>query len=74
MKSKMTATLLCFFLGSLGVHRFYIGDKKGGWIRLILSVVTCGCVGGIWALIDFIKLLMMSEEDFQATIVNDPNE
>lgn len=73
MKSKLTATLLCFFLGAYGAHRFYIGDKKGGWIRLIVTIVTCGCAG-IWALIDFIKLLMMSEEQFQATIVRDPEE
>ena len=74
MKSKLTATLLCFFLGVYGAHRFYIGDKKGGWIRLIVTIVTCFCAGFIWLWIDLIKLLMMSEEQFQATIVRDPEE
>lgn len=71
MKSKLTATLLCLFFGAWGAHKFYIGDKKKGWIYLILSFV-CG-VSAILALIDFFKLLFMSEDEFQATIVI-PNE
>lgn len=67
MKSKVTAILFCFFLGCWGAHKFYIGDKKKGWLYVGLFFV-CG-VSGIMALIDFIKLLMMSEEEFQATIV-----
>ncbi|MEM5766695.1 MAG: TM2 domain-containing protein, partial [Bacillota bacterium] len=31
-KSKMTALLLCFFLGVLGVHRFYVGKMGTGII------------------------------------------
>lgn len=29
-KSKATAALLCFFLGTLGVHRFYMGKIGTG--------------------------------------------
>ena len=55
-KSKLVATLLCFFLGSIGIHDFYLGYTKNGIIKIILTVCT-GVGGGIWALIDFIRLL-----------------
>ncbi len=40
---------LCFFLGMLGVHRFYNGKIGTG----ILMIITFGGLG-IWALIDLI--------------------
>ena len=51
-KSKTTTALLCFFLGYLGVHRFYTGHTKVGVIQLL----TGGGLG-IWALWDFIQIL-----------------
>ncbi len=27
-KSRLTATVLCWFLGTFGVHRFYVGKKN----------------------------------------------
>jgi len=38
-KSKVAAGLLGIFLGWLGIHKFYLGDKKMGAIRLCISVV-----------------------------------
>ena len=37
-KSKIVAALLAFFLGSFGVHSFYMGNKKKGLIQLGLGV------------------------------------
>ena len=58
-KSRLAAALLAFFLGGLGVHRFYVG-KIGTGIAIIL---TLGGFFGIWPLIDFIMILIGSFRD-----------
>lgn len=55
-KSKLVAVLLAFFIGSIGIHDFYLGYTKNGIIKIILTCCT-GVGGSIWALIDFIRLL-----------------
>ncbi len=57
-KSKVAAALLCFFLGGLGIHRFYLGYTGLG----IAQLLTCGGCG-IWALVDFIMILTGSVKD-----------
>jgi TM2 domain-containing membrane protein YozV len=38
-KSKIVAALLAFFLGGLGIHSFYMGNKKKGFIQLGATVL-----------------------------------
>lgn len=54
-QDKMTMALVCFFVGGLGIHNFIMGEKKRGIMKIVLSFL-CG-IGGILALIDFIKIL-----------------
>lgn len=58
-KDPMVAILLDFFVGYLGVHRFYLGTKPLTGIGYIL---TCGGFGGIMPLVDLIVLAMNYED------------
>ena len=60
MKSKLIAILLCFFLGSLGIHRFYLGYTIIGVIQLLTF-------GGllIWVIVDLIRLIIGSLKDYE---------
>lgn len=58
-RSRLAAALLCFFLGVLGVHRFYVGKTGSG----ILMLCTAWLTLGIWPLIDFILIVCGSFKD-----------
>ena len=51
-KNWLTSLLLCIFVGSLGIHRFYAGKIGTG----ILMLISCGGCG-IWTLVDLIMIL-----------------
>ena len=59
-KSWIAALLLCFFVGALGVHRFYVGKVGTG----ILMLITFGGFG-VWTLIDFIMIAIGKFSDKQ---------
>ncbi len=58
-KSAPVALLLDFFLGGLGVHRFYLGTEVMTGIGYIL---TCGGFFGVMPLIDFIVIIINIED------------
>lgn len=69
-KSKVAAALLAFFLGWLGVHKFYLNKPGAGIIMLL-----CGTVGwiliaipplviGVISLVEFIIYLTKSDQQF----------
>ena len=57
-KSRLVAALLAWFLGVIGIHRFYVGKTGTG----ILMILTLGGFG-IWVLIDLIMILVGSFKD-----------
>ena len=68
-EKKVTAGVLGILIGSLGVHRFYLGDTKGGILRIVISLVTCG-LGSIIGLVEGIIYLTKSDEEFVETYIN----
>jgi TM2 domain-containing membrane protein YozV len=63
-QSKIVLAVVCFFLGCLGVHRFMVGKIGTG----VLMLFTFGGLG-IWALIDFIMILMGKFTDKQGRAI-----
>ena len=59
-KDRWLALALCFFVGALGIHLFYVGKKGKG----ILYIFTFG-VFGIGVLIDLIKIAAGTFTDAQ---------
>ncbi|QKG53526.1 TM2 domain-containing protein [Hymenobacter sp. BRD67] len=58
-KSQIVAAVLCFFLGGLGIHDFYLGRVGKGILQIILSILL---VGFILVIIDFIRILLGTEK------------
>ena len=67
-KGFVPALLLCFFFGFLGVHRFYVGKIGTG----LLMLITFGGFG-IWALVDFILIVVGSFTDKQGRVIKAQN-
>lgn len=70
-KSMLLSALLAFFLGTLGVHNFYLGNKQKGIIQLVMLVMgyaTAIILIGIpvllalhlWVFVEFILILTRS--------------
>ncbi len=63
MKSKSTAIILCFFLGWIGAHKFYLGQVGAGIIYLLLAWTG---IPAFIAFIEFFMLLLMDQQTFAA--------
>lgn len=65
-RNKIVAAILAFFLGPLGVHRFYLGRTGSGIFMLLLTCTIVGLlISGLWAFIDFVRYLVMSDAEFE---------
>lgn len=73
-KSKVAAALLAFFLGVLGVHKFYLGKTGAGFIMLLCGtigwfLVLPGVIVALIAFIEFIIYLTKSDQQFHQDYV-----
>lgn len=75
-KDKLTAGLLGIFLGSLGIHKFYLGYNSTGVIMLLITIlgtlVTFGAAAVVMQVIGIVEgILYLTKDDveFQETYV-----
>ena len=66
-KSWLVTALLSFFVGFLGIHRFYTG-----YIGIVQLLTLGGC--GLWALIDLICILANKFNDAKGKTLTDYNK
>jgi hypothetical protein len=71
-RNRIVAALLAFFVGIFGVHRFYLGRTGSGVAMLVLTCTLIGIfVTGIWAFVDFIRFLVMPDDEFERRYASD---
>lgn len=63
MRNRTIAALLAFFLGYLGIHKFYLGENFAGILYLLFFWTF---IPGIIAFFEFIGLIIMSDQAFDA--------
>lgn len=51
VQSKMTMILVCWFLGSFGIHRLMMGYSN--WWLMLITLGGCG----IWTIVDLIQII-----------------
>lgn len=59
-KSKIAAGLLGIFLGSFGVHNFYLGYTGKAVAQLLITILSCftlSVISAVWGLIEGIMIL-----------------
>lgn len=67
-EKKLIAGILAIVIGSLGIHKFYLGYTKEGIIQIVLTVVTLGFTGVI-GFIEGIIYLTKTDEEFDRIYV-----
>jgi TM2 domain-containing membrane protein YozV len=60
---RVLCGVLGILIGSLGIHRFMLGDTTGGILRIVITIVTCG-MGGLIGFIEGIIYLTKTDEQF----------
>lgn len=74
---KIPAGICGILIGSLGVHKFLLGMTTPGIIMLCVSLLSCGILSPIMAIIGLVEgiiYLTKSDEDFYQTYVVEKKE
>jgi len=70
--NRLRLSKYAMFLGAVGIHKFKMGNKRAGWIRVAISIagILLPIVPGflvmfIIGVIEGIKYRRMSDDDFE---------
>jgi len=69
---KVAAGICGILLGALGIHKFILGYNKEGIIMLLVSLLSCGILSPIMAIIGLIEgilYLVKNDEEFSRVYV-----
>ena len=69
MNNRVLFGIMCIIFNSVGVPCFMQGKVGKGILRIVLACVTCGVIGiinEIKGIIVGIKILVMSDEEYNA--------
>ena len=75
-KSRGVAGLLALFLGSVGLHYFYMGKTSAGVLFLVATLITCGVLGVVTQVVSIIQGVLFftsSQAEFERRWVNSPS-
>lgn len=75
--SKIAAGICGIVLGCFGVHKFILGYTTAGIIMLLVSLLSCGLLAGVMAIIGLIEgiiYLTKSDQDFVRTYVDNEKQ
>jgi TM2 domain-containing membrane protein YozV len=71
-KSRLVVTLLAWFLGVFGAHRFYLGKIGTAVTMLVLTLLAfTSFISWIWAIIDFIYAVSGNMRDKENKLIKD---
>ena len=71
-RKVLVAFLLAWFIGLLGIHRFYAGRTGSGIVMLLLTLTLAGViVTSIWVLVDLIILACGNFRDGDGLMMKD---
>ena len=68
---RILCGIMAMIFGTLGVQYFILGKIGGGFITILLSIITCG----LWEVVTFIQgilMLCMSDSDFRRKYIDNP--
>ena len=65
-KSKIAAGILAILLGSLGIHKFYLGYTSTGIIMLLVTLLTFGLGAVVMAVISLVEgIIYLTKSDYE---------
>lgn len=69
---RVAAGILAILLGWLGVQYFYINKIGGGFLTILISILTCG-IWQVVTLVQGILMLTMTDQEFDRKYIETKN-